>query len=145
MVLKKWPALALLGAGLSLAVPLTLAPALAQTAPTRSLVITSPAAGATVPSPFTVSISLVSSSGGSPAMGGNHHHGEAILVVDAPTPSPGDIITPDADHLVFPPGQTELTVSLPAGTHHLQIVAATHKGKVTYKVQPSAPLTVTVQ
>jgi hypothetical protein len=144
MVLKKWPVLAVLGAAFSLAVPLTAGPALAQTAPTRSLVITSPAAGATVPSPFTVSITLVSSSGGA-AMAGNHHHGEAVLVIDVPAPVPGDMITPDADHIVFPPGQTQLSVSLPPGQHHLQIVAATHKGKVTYKVQPSAPLTVTVQ
>jgi len=145
MALKKWTALALFGAGISLAVPLTPGPALAQTAPARSLVITSPAAGATVPSPVTVSIGLVSSSGGTAGTGGNHHHGEAVLVIDVPVPVPGDMITPDADHIVFPPGQTQLTVSLPAGQHHLQIVAATHKGKVTYKVQPSAPLTITVQ
>jgi hypothetical protein len=143
MAFKTWPAMALFAAGLSVAGPLMPGLAVAQTAPTRSLVITSPAAGATVSSPFTVAISLVSSSG-SP-MGGQHHHGEAILVIDAPTPAAGEMLSADSDHLIFPPGQTELTVSLPPGLHHLQIVAATHKGKVTYKVEPSAPMTVTVQ
>jgi hypothetical protein len=141
MAFKTWSAMALSVAGLSLAGPLTPSLAVAQTAPIRSLVIASPAAGATVPSPFTVAISLVPAGG----MGSKHPHGEAILVIDAATPAAGDIIMPDADHIVFPPGQTQLTVSLSPGLHHLQVVAATHKGKVTYKVEPSAPMTITVQ
>ena len=78
-------------------------------------------------------------------MGGQHHHGEAVLVIDAATPAAGDMLTADAEHIVFPPGETQLTVSLSPGLHHLQVVAATHKGKVTYKVQPSAPMTITIQ
>jgi hypothetical protein len=152
MAFKKRPAVALFGAGLSLALPLAPGLALAQTgptqtsaaqtSPTRTLVISSPAAGASVPGTFTVSISLVPAGGG---MGGKHPHGEAFLVIDAPTPAAGDMITADAAHVAFPPGEHQISVSLPPGLHHLQIVAANHKGKVTYRVAPSAPMTITVQ
>jgi hypothetical protein len=142
MTLKKWPAMALFGAGLSLAGPLPPSLAFAQTSPTRSLVISSPAAGASVPGTFSVAISLVPPP---PAGMQKHPHGQAFLVVDAPTPEAGALITADAAHIAFPPGEQQIMVSLPPGMHHLQVVAANHKGKVTYRVAPSAPMTVTVQ
>lgn len=145
MAFKKWSAMALFVAGLGLAGMLAPDLAPAQTNPSKILVISSPVAGASVSSPFTVSISLVAPGGGGGGMGGQHHHGQAYLVIDAPTPPAGDMITADAAHIAFPPGQRQLTVSLSPGPHHLQIVAANRQGKVTYRVQPSAPMTITVQ
>jgi hypothetical protein len=151
MAFKKWTAMALFGGALCLAGPLVPGFAFAQNYPSRTLVIASPAAGASVSSPFTVSIGLADSgsgaagSGGS-AMGGQHHHGgQAYLVIDSPLPAAGDTITADAKHIAFPPGQRQLSVSLPAGQHQLQIVAANHEGEVSSRVQPSTPLTITVQ
>ncbi len=142
MAFKKWSVLALFGAGFCLAGPLTPGLALAQSSPTRTLVIASPVAGASVPSPFVVSITLAPPGGG---MGGKKHHGQAFLVIDAPIPAAGEMITADAQHIAFPPGQHQMQVSLPPGVHHLQIVAANHQGKVTYRVAPSTPMTVSVQ
>jgi hypothetical protein len=145
MAFKKWTAMALLGASLSFAGPLAPSLALAQNVPSRSLVIASPAAGASVSSPVTVSIGFAGSGSGS-TMGGQHpHKGQAYLVVDAPTPAAGAAITADAEHIAFPAGQRQLSVSLPAGQHHLQVVAVNHAGDISSRVQPSAPVTITVQ
>jgi hypothetical protein len=152
MALRKWAVRTLLGGNLALAgilAPALLAsgPALAQAAPSLEMQITSPAAGASVSNPFivTVTIAPVGSSAGTTPAAPHHHGGQAYLVVDSPAPAARSIITADSDHIAFPKGQQQLSVTLPAGTHELLVVAVNHKGKVLPRIQASAPVTVTVK
>jgi hypothetical protein len=153
MALRKWAVRTLLGSNLALAgilAPALLAasPALAQTAPSLAMRITSPATGASVSNPVTVTVTIVpvaSSAGTAPATPAHHHGGQAYLVVDLPAPAAHSMITADADHIAFPKGQQQLSVTLPAGKHELLVVAVNHKGKVVPRVQASTPITVTVQ
>jgi hypothetical protein len=143
----------LLGSNLALAgmlAPALLAssPALAQPAPSLALQITSPATGASVSNPVTVTVTFVplgSSGGTAPATPPHHHGGQAYLVVDSPAPAARSIISADSDHIAFPKGQQQLSVTLPAGPHKLLVVAVNHKGKVMPRVQASTPITITVQ
>ncbi|MEY2855083.1 MAG: hypothetical protein RL030_2215 [Pseudomonadota bacterium] len=88
--------------------------------------IVSPAAGATVKSPFKVVFGL-SGMGIAPAgtqvENTGHHH----LLID--TDLPKDMTMPlpaDAQHVHFGKGQTETTVTLPPGKHTLQLVLGDH-------------------
>jgi hypothetical protein len=149
MAFKSWTARGVFGAGLGLALAsaAALAPALAQDNPSRSLVITSPSAGTSIADPVTVSFSLADpgAAGSAPPMGQHHHGGQAYLVIDSAAPAAGDAISADPKHIAFPTGQHQLSVNLPAGQHQLQIVLANHENEVSSHIQPSAPITVTVQ
>ncbi|MDR2214325.1 MAG: DUF4399 domain-containing protein [Nevskiaceae bacterium] len=84
--------------------------------------IISPANGATVASPFKVEFGL-SGMGVAPAgvqfENTGHHH----LLVDVDLPEDMSVpLANDATHLHFGKGQTETTVTLPPGTHTLQLV-----------------------
>ena len=81
----------------------------------------SPQDGATVSSTFTVRFGLkgmgVAPAGVSKENTGHHH-----LLVDVKTmPVAGQPIPKDAQHLHFGGGQTETTLTLPKGTHTLQL------------------------
>lgn len=132
--------------GLALAVPLAAAPALAQDNPGRVLMITAPKADGSVSDPVTVSFSLGDPSAGPGApMGQRHHGGQAYLVINSATPAAGDALSADPRHIAFPAGQHQLSVNLPPGQHQLQIVLANRENEVSSRIQPSAPVTVTVQ
>jgi hypothetical protein len=84
--------------------------------------IISPANGATVSSPFTVQFGLkgmgVAPAGVNQANTGHHH-----LLVDMATMPAMDVPMPATDNLKhFGGGQTETELTLPAGTHTLQLV-----------------------
>lgn len=69
-----------------------------------------------------------------------HHH----LIVDAPTPSAGDPIPNDFNHLHFGAGQTQAEVRLPPGSHTLQLVLGDEDHVLHYPPVLSKPVTVTV-
>ena len=81
--------------------------------------ITSPAAGATVKSPVTVTFSLegmtLAPAGTSEPNTGHHH-----LLVDADVPALDQPIPKDANHLHYGQAQTEAQVELTPGQHTLQ-------------------------
>jgi Domain of unknown function (DUF4399) len=83
--------------------------------------IVSPANGAYVPLTFTVRFGLVNM-GVAPAgvekANSGHHH----LIVDSALPPFDQPIPSDENHLHFGAGQTEATISLPAGRHTLQLL-----------------------
>jgi uncharacterized cupredoxin-like copper-binding protein len=153
MTARKWAIKTVFGASLGLAGMLASgllasSPALAQAAPSLQMQITSPATGASVSNPVTVTVTFVplaSSAGTTPPTKAHHHGGQAYLVVDSPAPAARSIVTADSDHIAFPKGQQQLSVTLPAGTHKLLVVAVNHKGKVLPRVQASTPITITVQ
>lgn len=143
MSLKKLFGAALIGASLA---PSAALPALAQQYAPPMPVITTPVAGASVASPVTVSYSLGDGGSGQPAWGqGGHHHSHAWLVIDSATPAAGASLQADADHIAFPEGQFQLSVPLSPGKHQLQIVFINRKGMVSARIQPSAPVSVSVQ
>lgn len=123
-------------------------PALAQqwTPPAPS--ITAPGPNASVSSPVTVSYSLNFPGGAPPAGapgGGHHKPPQAFLVIDSATPAAGSNIQATPSDIVFPTGQTALSVALPPGQHQLQIVFANRKGLVSSHIPPSAPVNISVQ
>lgn len=88
--------------------------------------IVSPAAGATVPSTFTVQFGL-HGMGVAPAgvkrSGTGHHH----LLIDVAELPPLDKPLPATDKIRhFGGGQTEVTLTLAPGTHTLQLVMGDH-------------------
>lgn len=93
-------------------------------APGTELYIISPRDGETVPRTFTVRFGLKGmgvAPAGTVKPGTGHHH----LLVDVDTlPPPGQPIPKDAQHLHFGGGQTETTLTLPPGTHTLQLELA---------------------
>ncbi len=84
--------------------------------------IISPKDGATVKNPFTVRFGAKGvkiGPAGVKAENTGHHH----LLIDAELPPDLDLPLPVTDHIKhFGKGQTETTLSLPAGTHTLQLV-----------------------
>ncbi|WP_132257191.1 DUF4399 domain-containing protein [Methylobacterium segetis] len=82
-----------------------------------------PRNGAVVPRKVTVRFGLVgmgvAPAGFDKANTGHHH-----LLIDAPLRSPDERIPNDFNHLHFGLGQTEAQVTLPLGTHTLQLVLA---------------------
>lgn len=70
-----------------------------------------------------------------------HHH----LIVDAPLP-PMDLEIPaDHNHLHFGKGQTETRLSLPPGTHTLQLLLADHNHVPHNPPIVSEQITITVK
>lgn len=97
------------------ALPVTKAPAGAE------VYIISPQNGATVPQTFTVRFGLkgmgVAPAGVTHDKTGHHH----LLVDVKELPPAGQPIPNDKQHLHFGGGQTETTLTLPPGTHTLQL------------------------
>jgi len=97
------------------ALPTTPSPAGAE------VYIISPQDGATVPQTFTVRFGLkgmgVAPAGVIHAKTGHHH----LLVDVKELPPAGQPIPNDKQHLHFGGGQTETTLTLPPGTHTLQL------------------------
>jgi hypothetical protein len=85
-----------------------------------------PAAGERLKSPFTVRFGLrgmgVAPAGIALENTGHHH----LLVDVAELPPEGQPLANDAQHLHFGKGQTETTLTLPAGEHTLQLVLGDH-------------------
>lgn len=113
------------------ALSLAISPALAQTAqrqpaPRGALVYFHyPLDGLRVPERFTVRIGLkemgVAPAGINRPLTGHHH---LLIDVDAP---PGDQPIPsDYNHIHLGNGQTEVVVTLPRGTHTLQLLLGDH-------------------
>lgn len=100
--------------------PRTVAPAGA------SVYFISPTHGATVKSPFVVRFGL-RGMGVAPAGIQVEHTGHHHLLVDvASLPPEGQPLPNDAQHLHFGKGQTETTLTLPPGSHTLQLIVGDH-------------------
>jgi hypothetical protein len=127
---------------------ISIAPVNAQEHPEREALILSPAAGAAVTSPVTVTFGLQaagSSDNGSGQNGGHHWTPHAFLAVDVPTPAAGTPIQSGAQYIPFPSGQTQISVALSPGQHQLQIVMVNRAGNVSKHMFAAAPIEITVQ
>ena len=107
--------------------------------------IVTPADGATVKNPITVIFGLHNPWGVAPAgtklENTGHHH----LLIDAPLPDLTQAIPKDDQHRHFGGGQTETTLSLPAGKHRLQLLLGDF-GHVPHPTPVvSKPITITVE
>ncbi len=93
--------------------------------PGAELYFISPTDGATVSSPVTVRFGLrgmgVAPAGVQRKNTGHHH-----VIIDAPTPPPGQPVPADDNHKHFGGGQTETTIELAPGSHTLQLVLGDH-------------------
>lgn len=75
----------------------------------------------------------------------DHRHGpHFVLLIDQPIPQNGSSFHADAQHLSFPAGLPQMTVTLPAGTHKLLLQALDHDGNIIQR-HPPEPITVTVK
>lgn len=75
----------------------------------------------------------------------DHRHGpHFILLVDQPALDSGTPFHADAQHISFPAGLPQMTVTLPAGQHHLLLQALDHDGNIVQRHPPEA-ITVTVR
>ena len=70
-----------------------------------------------------------------------HHH----LIVDAPLPPMDEEIPSDNQHLHFGKGQTETRITLPSGTHTLQLLLGDHNHVPHNPPVTSRKITVTVK
>ena len=70
-----------------------------------------------------------------------HHH----LVIDAGLPRMDEEIPADKNHVHFGKGQTETRITLPSGTHTLQLVLADHNHVPHNPPVVSKKITVTVK
>ena len=70
-----------------------------------------------------------------------HHH----IVIDAPTPSVGQVIAADANHVHFGKGQTEATLDLEPGQHTLQLVLGDRNHVPHKPAVVSGVITITVR
>ncbi len=70
-----------------------------------------------------------------------HHH----LIVDAPLPPMDEEIPADKNHLHFGKGQTEKRITLPSGTHTLQLLLADRNHVPHNPPVVSSKITVTVK
>ena len=99
------------------------------------LAISSPTDGATVSGPVTVT-----HTSSNPARGPR----QVFLLIDQPAPQPGESITADQDHVAFPDGQTQLSVTLAPGLHTLQLATINREGKIGRRFVAEAPVSVIV-
>ncbi|MEE4186152.1 MAG: DUF4399 domain-containing protein [Gammaproteobacteria bacterium] len=101
--------------------PAAQAEAEAPAAAAGQVFIVSPADGAAVTSPVTVSFGIegfsVAPAGTYDAATGHHH-----LIIDAPLPDLDMPVPADANHIHFGKGQTETTLELEPGEHTLQLL-----------------------
>lgn len=106
--------------------------------------IVSPADGATVSSPFTIVFGLSGmgiAPAGVQAENTGHHH----LLIDNPTVNFAVPMGASDQLIHFGGGQTETSLSLPKGTHTLQIVLGDWKHQSFNPTVASETITVTVQ
>ena len=107
--------------------------------------IIAPADGATVKNPVTVVFGLHHPWGVAPAGtkldNTGHHH----LLIDAPLPDMTQPIPKDDQHRHFGGGQTETTVTLPAGKHTLQLLLGDFAHVPHQPPLVSKPVTITVE
>ena len=74
-----------------------------------------------------------------------HHHGpHFVLLVDQPALDSGTPFHADAQHISFPAGLPQMTVTLPAGQHKLLLQTLDHDGNIIQRHPPEA-ITVTVK
>lgn len=106
--------------------------------------IISPADGATVSSPVTVRFGL-SGMGVAPAGVEKEKTGHHHLIVDSPLPPMDEPIPSDDQHRHFGGGQTEATLTLPPGTHTLQLLLADHNHIPHNPPIVSPKITITVK
>jgi hypothetical protein len=124
--------------------------ALAQQHFGRPPVILSPSDGATVSSPLSVSFGFAApaatqgDAAAPPPNGGTGWTPHAFLVIDSPLPDPGTAVQADAQHIPFPDGQTQITVTLAPGQHQLQIVLVNREGLVSRHFRAGGVVTVLV-
>lgn len=75
----------------------------------------------------------------------DHHHGpHFVLLVDQPALDSGTPFHADAQHLTFPAGLPQMTVTLPPGQHRLLLQTLDHEGNIILRHPPEA-ITVTVK
>jgi len=117
MIQKAWQTVAALFSVLALGAALAATPA--PEGATEYFI--SPSDGETVTNPFTVRFGLkgmgVAPAGVDVANTGHHH----LLIDVAEPPKPGAPIPKDERHRHFGGGQTEVSLTLPPGTHTLQL------------------------
>lgn len=107
--------------------------------------IIAPADGATVKSPVTVVFGLHSPWGVAPAGTKLEHTGHHHLLIDAPLPDMTQPIAKDDQHRHFGGGQTETTLTLPAGKHTLQLLLGDFAHVPQQPPVISKPVTITVE
>jgi hypothetical protein len=120
-----------------------LAPAVAEDVKIVRPVILSPAQGATVASPVTVTFKHVESR--SSGMADITHSTHLHLIVDGPLPRAGSMIPIDTHHIHLMHGETSTVLALPPGRHTIQLIEgngghvvpadAPHSGQVTFQVK----------
>lgn len=126
-------------------------PAQAQEREHHAPAIMAPADGTTVSNPVNVAFGFPGRDGGEAEhhehQGGEHHgHGpHAVLLVDAPMPEAGATVPEDANHLAFPEGQRQTTVTLTPGQHVLRLIFLDREGNMNRRGIGSDPVTITVQ
>src|SRR5579859_2461812 len=67
-----------------------------------------------------------------------------VLLVDSPALDVGTAFKPDAQHIAFPAGIPQMTVTLPPGQHHLLLQTLDHDGAISMRHPPTS-ITVTVK
>lgn len=67
-----------------------------------------------------------------------------VLLVDSPAMVSGIAFKPDAQHIAFPAGIPQMTVTLTPGEHHLLLQTLDHDGSITMRHPPEA-ISVTVK
>ncbi len=67
-----------------------------------------------------------------------------VLLVDAAVAENGSAFKPDANHIAFPAGLPQMTVTLPPGQHQLTLVTLDRDGEVLLR-RPAEPVQVTVK
>lgn len=112
--------------------------------PGASVAIANLEDGAVVPPTFLVQFSVTGMTivpAGTDAKDSGHHH-LLIDVVELPDPN---LPLPMNDHIMhFGKGQTEAEITLPEGTHTLQLVFADYRHIPHDPIVMSAPITITV-
>jgi len=75
----------------------------------------------------------------------DHRHGpHFVLLIDQPAQESGAPFHADAQHITFPPGLPQMTISLPPGHHKLLLQALDHDGNILQRHPPEA-ITITVK
>ena len=107
--------------------------------------ILTPAPGATVSSPVTITIAPGSYSDTMEMAMPGLAHGHLHLIVDAPLPATGASIPMDKHHFHLMHGETTKTIALPPGQHTVQLIAgsaghtvpenAVHSDQVAFTVK----------
>jgi hypothetical protein len=76
--------------------------------------------------------------------GGPQRRPHFVLLVDAPALDSGIAFQPDAQHIAFPAGIPQMTITLPPGQHHLLLQTLDHEGSISPRHPPES-IVVTVK